>query len=359
MTDHEDFMVAIIANPDDDLPRLVYADWLDRQNGLDSCTWCRGGFIPGPSCDSETPQKCEYCGGTGSVTNGTHERAEFIRVQCELATGGNRCRSPRFPRRHPHMRHIIEAGRPCGRCRPCALRRREGQLLGAHCREWCSPGCAGAGLRTDGSVEVRIDGQAAWAIFRRGFVSELVCAWDQWQAFADIILAAAPIRRVDRAPRRPCDGLCGGDGIAAREHDCRPCPDCDGAGTLPAERPEWKGDGLVRLTTWPDVYYHATNLDGREVLRVGGCGLHAADAVNGVIAEWTVRVSGPPDNGPGAAISCGPETWVTWNSVVGDALTRAAALAVAARGVPVTSTDYPGVFFELPAVTAPPGRVSG
>jgi uncharacterized protein (TIGR02996 family) len=47
MTDHDTFLQAILAQPDDDLPRLIYADWLEEQ--------------------------------------GDAPRAEFIRVQCELA----------------------------------------------------------------------------------------------------------------------------------------------------------------------------------------------------------------------------------------------------------------------------------
>ena len=46
MTDGEGLLAAIIAEPDDDVPRLIYADWLDEQ---------------------------------GDAT-----RAEFIRVQVEL-----------------------------------------------------------------------------------------------------------------------------------------------------------------------------------------------------------------------------------------------------------------------------------
>jgi uncharacterized protein (TIGR02996 family) len=49
MTDHAPFLHAICARPEDDGPRLIYADWLDE--------------------------------------NGECERAEFIRVQCELARG--------------------------------------------------------------------------------------------------------------------------------------------------------------------------------------------------------------------------------------------------------------------------------
>lgn len=48
MTDHDALLAAIIANPDDDTVRLVYADWLDE--------------------------------------NGQGERAEFIRVQVALST---------------------------------------------------------------------------------------------------------------------------------------------------------------------------------------------------------------------------------------------------------------------------------
>ncbi len=47
MSDREAFVAAVAASPEDDLPRLVFADWLDE--------------------------------------NGDPERAEFIRVQCELA----------------------------------------------------------------------------------------------------------------------------------------------------------------------------------------------------------------------------------------------------------------------------------
>jgi uncharacterized protein (TIGR02996 family) len=47
MADDRAFLNAIIENPDDDGPRLVYADWLDEQ--------------------------------------GDHARAEFIRIQCEMA----------------------------------------------------------------------------------------------------------------------------------------------------------------------------------------------------------------------------------------------------------------------------------
>ncbi len=60
-TDRAAFLRAIADNPDDDLPRLVYADWLDE--------------------------------------HGEPERAEFIRVQCELA---------RLPQDDPRRNDAIE-----------------------------------------------------------------------------------------------------------------------------------------------------------------------------------------------------------------------------------------------------------
>src|SRR5688572_25329619 len=50
MTENEALLAAIVADPDDDLPRLAYADWLE-ENGNEA----------------------------------DRDRAEFIRVQCQLA----------------------------------------------------------------------------------------------------------------------------------------------------------------------------------------------------------------------------------------------------------------------------------
>lgn len=54
MDTEEVFLKAVIADPDDDAPRLIFADWLDEQ--------------------------------------GQGERAEFIKLQVELALGGGECR---------------------------------------------------------------------------------------------------------------------------------------------------------------------------------------------------------------------------------------------------------------------------
>lgn len=88
MTEHLDFMNAIIAEPDEDSPRLIYADWLEEQ--------------------------------------GQAERSEFVRVQCELAKP-------------------CEKELSCGRLRSdssylceyhSALHQREGELLEKNALDW-------------------------------------------------------------------------------------------------------------------------------------------------------------------------------------------------------------------------------
>lgn len=74
MTYHDDFLRAIIERPDDDLPRSVFADWLEGNAGSRPCY----------ACSDEVKTDCKSCKGTGSVTNGFAERAEFIRLQIEL-----------------------------------------------------------------------------------------------------------------------------------------------------------------------------------------------------------------------------------------------------------------------------------
>jgi len=77
-------LAAIVATPDDDLPRLVYADWLDEHD--------------------------------------QPERAEFIRVQCEAAR--IECEAARTNRASPAHTKLIE---------------RSSRLLRAHAADWFGP----------------------------------------------------------------------------------------------------------------------------------------------------------------------------------------------------------------------------
>jgi uncharacterized protein (TIGR02996 family) len=101
---HEAFLRAVRENPDDDTARLVYADWLDE--------------------------------------HGDPDRAEFIRVQCELAHG-----AVAEPRRNE-------------------LKERESEILGAKWAEWTDP------FRREFGVAFQAD-QVGAHYFRRGFIDDL------------------------------------------------------------------------------------------------------------------------------------------------------------------------------------------
>lgn len=81
-------LAAIAADPDDDTRRLAYADWLDEQD--------------------------------------EHDRAELIRVQCELLKP--------WPMTEPH------SDGPICRCERCVIRSRERELIDAH-PEWTQWPC--------------------------------------------------------------------------------------------------------------------------------------------------------------------------------------------------------------------------
>lgn len=143
MTDDAAMLAAIIDRPDDDTPRLAYADWLDDQ--------------------------------------GEADRAAFIRAQVEYA------RIPECV--------IIGGDQPC--CPRCSALERS-QVI----RESLSTvdGITQANgwhwsvlLPHTGS-----NGDVAWS---RGFVESVTCSAADWLAHADGILAAHPVRRVRLADR--------------------------------------------------------------------------------------------------------------------------------------------------------------
>jgi len=198
VTDGDAIHAKILAEPDEDVHRLAYADWLDEQ--------------------------------------GEHARAEFIRVQCELA------REPEFVKVVGPDRRInrtcVEKGGEWWEENPrhAELRIREWELLEAHAREWFA---LPAGLemvpdhphwRRDsrGVPQPGIDPHGAtrptervWietsnlaflanhptrirATIRRGFVESVACSGDGWARHGDAILAEHPVRKVtftDAGPR--------------------------------------------------------------------------------------------------------------------------------------------------------------
>lgn len=184
------FAEAIADNPHEDTHRLAYADWLDEY-----------GESPGEACDQRlavlmrairaTPDDdgprrkyADVCGQYGRA-----ERAEFIRVQVELAktprvlpkgtpvTGGN---GPAdvigFPANEvPNRRHA-------------ELAASERQLLLAtKPGEW-------SGF-PDGFGSLVTDARGWWR-FARGFVEQVACPAAEWETHGDAVCEAQPVTAV-------------------------------------------------------------------------------------------------------------------------------------------------------------------
>lgn len=156
-------MKLICATPDDDGPRLRLAHWLE--------------------------------------THGDKERAEFVRVQIELA---KRQREPnrltgmeRVGRNFAEhtevamIRAFADDKRPCD-CEMC-LERRERELLDAYKSTW---------LLREAQVDCTFDSTSSCERimegfrFVRGFAEELTCTADDFLQHADALRAATPLRRV-------------------------------------------------------------------------------------------------------------------------------------------------------------------
>ena len=166
MNDHDALLTAILADLVEDTPRLVYADCIEE----------------------EQP-----------------ERAEFIRVQVELARMGP-ITADGFT--------WNESSPLCDRvaCNVCPLRRRQQELLATNVKAWScwptdwvmnlSPEAGFHGYRIDGADVVYDRGGTSdrplhrIASFTRGFVSALTCTWADWRDHADAITARQPIERV-------------------------------------------------------------------------------------------------------------------------------------------------------------------
>lgn len=208
--EQRDLLNTIIANPEDDAPRLVYADWLDENDGTEECTKCSGeGWLhtlyrlaemdKNEHCS--TSARCEVCDGKGLHTNRFAELAEFIRVQCELAnasgcdlmTGGKNC--DEFNKKlSPYKTQLI-----CHKCNRIEwLKRRQEQLLGFapgggsmrqyNWKEWF--GNAINFIHRSGRKEDVLK------MFRRGFVEQIACTMSDWMMYGPEIVQDHPITHV-------------------------------------------------------------------------------------------------------------------------------------------------------------------
>lgn len=203
MTEQQALLAAVIANPADDLPRTLYADWLDE--------------------------------------NGESERAEFVRVQLQLARPKMDCH---------HARPSEAESTPW--CEVCQLREREREALKScwsrYFRElFPNP----LGIEVDDLKMLWMKGIVFPAVEShpsRGFIRRLRCLWANWRKAAES-LYWHPSQTVE------CPA-CGGDGYQEDGMNGRPCRKCrvDGRSTGTIARPcplTAQPLEIVELTTWP------------------------------------------------------------------------------------------------------------
>lgn len=162
MDDRTALLRAILASPEDDLPRRVYADWLEE--------------------------------------HGEYGIAEFVRVQCDLAA----LKMPRGIKNRPATlfgtdRQFHKSGKDSewGRRRTWLLRR-EVDLLELHWHEWSgriATYCAN--FHKNGAFGVR---------FTRGFVSSIRLPLAAFLAHAPTLFSRHPITAVRLTDREPGRG---------------------------------------------------------------------------------------------------------------------------------------------------------
>ncbi len=333
MTDQELALIkAIIINPGDDTHRKVYADYLDETAGT----------VPCPRCYEQLraaglANHC-VCKGNGWLPGPRAARAEFIRVQCELARIPDPPPEPsvgmRVASREQRLRALMEWKKKWV-VAYYTLRRREGELYAVACESFL----------TINNSQVRLDSQKSggWdveMVIRRGFVEVVTCSWEAWdggwavtrhrnyesddystsQSRLPGIAAALHWWHgaTDRCP------TCDGEGVL--NYYQRPdsgCPACGGSGTVPRPCPPTAQPVReVVLTTWPEL--HIQPQDGYwysvELADEVGTGLVAAET-------WP----GPSDEMP--------------------AMTRRRIVAELLAGA------YPGITFTLPSASSAGGPV--
>ena len=175
MSDGDAILAAILAKPEDDAPRLVYADWLE-----------------------------EFGGEAGAA------RGEFIRVQIELAKP-HPCSMPDVCIFGPALLSFgPQQTKPsCGKpecwketCRREPFRLRERELLGEHGFEWMKGFGVKSSRHDDGQrytfqiVTTSLIGSGIEVVFQRGFLHSATCQTYDAIHYLDQVRKREPLRQL-------------------------------------------------------------------------------------------------------------------------------------------------------------------
>lgn len=266
MTDEPALLAAILADPADDTVRLAYADWLDEHaRALAEAARLPVTFAEAARLGRSVAQHCRLVDEEmRSCERGWMERAEFVRVQVELA------RLPNCGHEFPSDQ-CSECSRnppsPEMRIRAAALRARERELL----RGGSLPGEIGRNWQAwfgDSLPDLWESFHQSHYHIERGFVSHVTCTYEDWAEHAEAIYWR-PEQTV-RCAKKSCRlGR-----IMTNAFGFRRCRACSGKGVLPrpfpptaqpithltlTTIPEWDDeshpDGLLGLlkANWPGL----------------------------------------------------------------------------------------------------------
>jgi uncharacterized protein (TIGR02996 family) len=173
-------LAAILADPADDAPRLILADWLQDNAGQVECDRCdRGDTHGSPKLWASA---CSACRGRAVVSDGRAELAEFIRVQVARARDEG-----------DHELSLREAA------------------LADEASRWLrlpAPFEAGMWSGLGGLIRFGAEGGTA-CTFRRGFIEKVEMWTADFLAHAPTLFAAHPVERVVLTDREPTHDVVG------------------------------------------------------------------------------------------------------------------------------------------------------
>jgi uncharacterized protein (TIGR02996 family) len=166
-------LAAILADPADDAPRLILADWLQDNAGQVECDRCdRGDTHGSPKLWASA---CSACQGRLFVSDGRAELAEFIRVQIA------------------RVRNDTDG-----------LDRREATFADEAERWLRLPAPFETGMWSGLGGEIRFGAEGGTACtFRRGFIEKVEMWTADFLAHAPALFAAHPVERVVLTDKHP------------------------------------------------------------------------------------------------------------------------------------------------------------
>jgi uncharacterized protein (TIGR02996 family) len=175
------FMQAILADPEADGPRLIFADRLEEEGdplGEFVRVQCELARLPAPLEVDWVNGRCSVCGEEETLSSHYHCTV------CGDLTSGMGCGKEACRRQQERL---------------AALRRREAELLtDENWLRWAGPALLSASMYD----WCNLDGPWDWE-FRRGFVEHVTFPCADWLAHGPAVVRAQPVTKVTLSDKRP------------------------------------------------------------------------------------------------------------------------------------------------------------